>query len=143
MAAAGFRNIGLYIMAAVTIIFAAFFVGFALALLILAKLATWVLLSLGPFFIALALFAVTSRFFTGWVAQVASFALIPLFVYAFLGFFLSLIQQIVDDLARHADEGSLSWTYVAPFILFTLIGNARPHAGEHHRGRDRRRSDTP
>ena len=122
VAAAGFRNIGLYIMAAVTIIFAAFFVGFALALLILAKLATWVLLSLGPFFIALALFAVTSRFFTGWIAQVSSFALIPLFVYAFLGFFLSLIQQIVDDLARHADEGSLSWTYVAPFILLTLIG---------------------
>jgi len=122
VAAAGFRNIGLYIMAAVTIIFAAFFVGFALALLILAKLATWVLLAVGPFFIALALFAVTSRFFTGWAAQVASFALIPLFVYAFLGFFLSLIQQIVDDLARHADEGSLSWTYVAPFILLTLIG---------------------
>lgn len=122
VAAAGFRNIGLYIMAAVTIIFAAFFVGFALALLILAKLATWVLLALGPFFIALALFAITSRFFTGWIAQVASFALIPLFVYAFLGFFLSLIQQIVDDLARHADQGSLSWTYVAPFILLTLIG---------------------
>lgn len=122
VAAAGFRNIGLYIMAAVTIIFAAFFVGFALALLILAKLATWVLLSLGPFFIALALFAMTSRFFTGWIAQVSSFALIPLFVYAFLGFFLSLIQQIVDDLARHADDGSLSWTYIAPFILLTLIG---------------------
>lgn len=61
---------------------------FALALIVLSKLALAILMSVGPFFILTLMFQKTRGFFEGWLKAVVNYALVPLFVYALLALFL-------------------------------------------------------
>ncbi len=73
-------------------------IGFAIFLIVLSKLFMWLLLALAPVFIILLLFGVTSRFFSGWLSAIAQYFVVQVLVYAFLAFYVSLIQQSIDAL---------------------------------------------
>lgn len=119
---AGITNWGPYIFAAVFYVVMAILIGFALFLIILSKLFMWLLLALAPLFILLLLFPVTSRFFSGWLGALAQYFLVQVLVYAFLAFYISLIQQSISALTGVANSTTATWATIGPVVLLAIIG---------------------
>lgn len=119
---AGITNWGPYIFAAVFYVVMALLIGFALFLIILSKLFMWLLLALAPVFIILLLFGVTSRYFSGWLGALVQYFLVQVLVYAFLAFYVSLVQQSIDALNGVASSKSVSWGTIGPVVLLAIIG---------------------
>ncbi|HEV7325581.1 MAG TPA: type IV secretion system protein [Bosea sp. (in: a-proteobacteria)] len=119
---AGITNWGPYIFAAIFYLVMAVLIGFALFLIMLSKLFMWLLLALAPIFIILLLFGATSRFFSGWLSAVAQYFVVQVLVYAFLAFYVSLIQQSIDALSGVAGSKSATWATIGPVVLLAIIG---------------------
>ncbi|MGO4283196.1 type IV secretion system protein [Bosea sp. TAB14] len=119
---AGITNWGPYIFAAVFYVAMAILIGFAIFLIILSKMFMWLLLALAPLFIILLLFGVTSRFFSGWLGAIAQYFVVQVLVYAFLAFYVSLIQQSIDALNGVAGSKSATWATIGPVVLLAIIG---------------------
>ncbi|RXT43395.1 conjugal transfer protein TrbL [Bosea sp. Tri-44] len=119
---AGITNWGPYIFAAVFYVAMAILIGFAIFLIILSKMFMWLLLALAPVFIILLLFGVTSRFFSGWLGAIAQYFVVQILVYAFLAFYVSLIQQSIDALNGVAGSKSATWATIGPVVLLAIIG---------------------
>ena len=119
---AGLTNWGPYIFAAVFYVVMALLIGFAIFLIILSKLFMWLLLALAPVFIILLLFGVTSRFFSGWLSALVQYFVVQVLVYAFLAFYVSLIQQSIDALNGVANSKTASWATIGPVVLLAIIG---------------------
>jgi len=119
---AGITNWGPYIFAAVFYVVMALLIGFAIFLIILSKLFMWLLLALAPVFIILLLFGVTSRFFSGWLGALVQYFLVQVLVYAFLAFYVSLVQQSINALNGVASSKSASWATIGPVVLLAIIG---------------------
>jgi type IV secretion system protein VirB6 len=119
---AGITNWGPYIFAAVFYVVMAILIGFAIFLIVLSKLFMWLLLALAPVFIILLLFGVTSRFFSGWLSSIAQYFVVQVLVYAFLAFYVSLIQQSIDALNGVANSKSATWATIGPVVLLAIIG---------------------
>lgn len=119
---AGITNWGPYIFAAVFYVVMAVLIGFAIFLIVLSKMFMWLLLALAPLFIILLLFGVTSRFFSGWLGSLAQYFLVQVLVYAFLAFYISLIQQSIDTLNGVANSKSATWATIGPVVLLAIIG---------------------
>lgn len=79
-------GLALFIQALIVWLLTLILVGYAAALILLAKIALSVVLGVGPLFIALLLFEPTRNFFTGWLAQ----ALNSLFTYVIAVAFVAL-----------------------------------------------------
>lgn len=119
---AGITNWGPYIFAAIFYLVMAVLIGFALFLIMLSKLFMWLLLALAPIFIILLLFGATSRFFSGWLSAVAQYFVVQVLVYAFLAFYVSLIQQSIDALNGVSGSKSATWATIGPVVLLAIIG---------------------
>lgn len=119
---AGITNWGPYIFAAIFYVVMAVLIGFALFLIMLSKLFMWLLLALAPIFIILLLFGATSRFFSGWLSAVAQYFVVQVLVYAFLAFYVSLIQQSIDALNGVTGSKSATWATIGPVVLLAIIG---------------------
>lgn len=119
---AGITNWGPYIFAAVFYVVMALLIGFAIFLIVLSKMFMWLLLALAPVFIILLLFGVTSRFFSGWLGSIAQYFVVQVLVYAFLAFYVSLIQQSIDTLNGVANSKSATWATIGPVVLLAIIG---------------------
>lgn len=119
---AGITNWGPYIFAAVFYVVMAILIGFAIFLIVLSKMFMWLLLALAPLFIILLMFGVTSRFFSGWMSSLAQYFLVQVLVYAFLAFYVSLIQQSIDTLNGVANSKSATWATIGPVVLLAIIG---------------------
>ena len=122
VSAGGITGIGLAILSYVILIIAILFIAFAAFLIVFGKIALFVLLSLAPLFISMALFRFTSHLFNGWMRSCAQYALIPVIVYAFLGFFLVLIQTTITNIQATVVNSTTALTVISPFLLMCLIG---------------------
>ncbi|MFN5718336.1 MAG: type IV secretion system protein [Bradyrhizobium sp.] len=119
---AGITNWGPYIFAAVFYVVMALLIGFAIFLIILSKMFMWLLLALAPVFIILLLFGATTRFFGGWMSALVQYFVVQVLVYAFLAFYVSLIQQSIDTLNGVANSKSATWATIGPVVLMAIIG---------------------
>lgn len=90
-------------------------------LIILAKLAVAVLLGLAPFFIVLYLFDATRPVFEGWLRQLISFALIPVFLYGLLALLISIMQKMSDQMLAATAAEVWSITHVGPYALVMVV----------------------
>ncbi|MEM7282682.1 MAG: type IV secretion system protein [Pseudomonadota bacterium] len=113
----GLTNVGPIFLAGVVWLVTLLTVGYVTFLLMLAKLSVAVLLSVAPFFILLYLFDSTRRIFEGWLRQLLSFALIPIFTYALLLLIVSILDQASLPLITAANAGTASLTQIAPYAL--------------------------
>lgn len=116
-----FSSIGLALVAVVLLVATLVFLAIACSLVLLGKLALFVVLGLAPFFISMALFEASSFLFNGWMREAIKHALVPVVVYGMLGFFLKLGQNAINNAATITDFTS-AMTVVAPFVLLMLIG---------------------
>ena len=102
-------------------------VGYALFLLVMAKLALAVLLGLAPFFFMLLLFQTTRDFFTQYLRQVFNFAMIPVLTSAILSLSLGVvadaIHRLQTTLAAGTGHGGPECVYVLLcfLVLFMLL----------------------
>jgi type IV secretion system protein VirB6 len=119
--AGGLTGIGLAILSYVILIIAILFIAFAAFLIVFGKIALFVLLSLAPLFICMALFQITSHLFNGWMRSCAQYALIPVVVYAFLGFFLVLIQTTITNIQSASVNSTTALTVISPFLLSQIL----------------------
>ena len=117
----GMFGLTLMIFSYVVIAFAAVFVAFAAGVLILCKMALFVLLAIGPVFIVALLFPASSYLFDGWMRAYVQFTVAQMLVFGFLGFFLILIQTTANDVQASTTK-SAALTTVAPFLLMCVIG---------------------
>ena len=90
-------------------------------LLMLAKLAVAVLLSLAPFFIVLYIFDATRPVFEGWLRQLISFALIPVFLYGLLALLLSMMNTMSQEMLEATANGVWGITHVGPYALVMVV----------------------
>lgn len=121
-AGGGFTNIGPTLLSYVVLLVAAIFVAIAAFLIIMGKIALFVLLGLAPVFIGCALFQISAPFFDGWMKSCAQYAIIPLIVYGLLGFYIVLLDTVVSDMSAAVATGEPTLSVIAPFILMCVIG---------------------
>ena len=117
----GFSVVGLAILGLVLILLAVVFVSVGITLVLIGKVALFVLLGMAPFFISMALFGFTSSLFTGWMRTCAQYAIVPLIVYGILGFLLTIMNAAITNLAGITDLSS-GMTLFAPFMILCVVG---------------------
>lgn len=119
--AGGLTNILPYIfgvlVGAVTILV----VGYVAFLLVLAKLAVAILLSVAPFFIVLYLFEGTRPIFEGWLRQTISYALIPIITYALMLLILNIVELAIQPLFAASGAELESLVQIAPFVVVMAV----------------------
>ncbi len=90
-------------------------------LVMLAKLAVAVLLGVAPFFILLYLFESTKTIFEGWLRQLISFALIPIFLYGLLALVINIVRTMSDQMVDATANEVWGITHVGPYALVMLV----------------------
>jgi len=118
---AGWNHWGLYIYAFAVWFCALGFISYAMMLIILAKLAVALLLSVGPIFILLLIFTDTKALFEGWLKTLLNYAIIPIFVYALLALLLALAESPLRYLEKNSGIDSNLLTTVGPFLMIAVI----------------------
>jgi type IV secretion system protein VirB6 len=109
------------LLAIVDIIAVVIFVAVAITLVMIGKIALFVLLGLGPLFIAMALFDFSSTLFTGWLRTCAQYAIVPVIVYGILSFILTVMNAAVTNVTGVTDFSS-GLTLLAPFLILCIVG---------------------
>lgn len=98
------------------------FIGLALSLLLLSKVATWFLVGLAPVFIACMLFERTRGIGWTWFEQLVVYALLPVFLYTVCAILISVIEPDLTNVIDIATSRRLTLTDVAGFILLCMAG---------------------
>jgi len=86
----------------------------ATRIFILALIARNLLYTLGPLFVIFLLFNSTRSLFVGWLENITSFTLQPIFLFAYVGIFLSLVVGFIEN----AIFPSVSVGATAPYICY-------------------------
>ena len=121
-AAGGTFGVALMFAGLLVLVLTGLFIVEAMFMVVMGKLALFVLLGLAPIFIALALFNVSSMLFTGWIRSCLTFSIVPLLTYGFLGFFEGLITGQMSSLNAAASGQTVSVGTVAPFVALCAMG---------------------
>ncbi|WGG61735.1 type IV secretion system protein [Brucella intermedia] len=98
------------------------FIGLALSMLLVAKIATWILIGTAPVFIACILFEQSRGVAWAWFQQLVLYALLPLFVYVICAFLITAIYPEVQHVLDAADQRKINLTDVRGFLLLCAAG---------------------
>lgn len=92
---------------------------FAFGFLLISKLATALILGVGPIFIALFLFGGTRGLFEGWLRALVGFAMVPMFLLTSLAMLLAMIDGTVATVQAEAAAGDLTWDNLVLLLVIT------------------------
>jgi type IV secretion system protein VirB6 len=120
--AGGTFGVGLMILGLIVDILVALFVVEAMFMVVMGKLALYVLLGLAPIFIAMALFRFSFSLFNGWMRSCLTYAVVPLLTYGFIGFFTGLISAQQTTLNAAVSGNTVSMVNIAPFVIMCVLG---------------------
>ena len=98
------------------------FAGLSLAVIILAKMITWVLVAVAPVFIACFLFGISRPLARGWASQVLLYSIMPLFTYVVIAIVIAMILPTLDTLNEQAQTMQISWAQVGSFCIAACAG---------------------
>jgi type IV secretion system protein VirB6 len=121
------------------------FTALSLGVIAVSKVGLMVLLGLGPFFVAMALFEFSESLARGWAMQCVAFMVVQIFLFGVLGFEMTLMSTVTEQLnAAFQDNtgpnfcaglGAECWQppppapdtgsnmqVIAPFVLMMLVG---------------------
>lgn len=93
-------------------------VGYALALIILSKVAMACVLAIGPIFIMFLMFDMTRQMFSSWLQQLFNFGFISILTYTVMAFFLKLIQISLAYIPNQDPQIE----HTVPIVLVGLAG---------------------
>lgn len=127
--AAGWTKFGPIIFGAFVLVIAYFLVGVALMLLMISKVALWILIGSAPLFIACYLFSFSKSLTDGWISQVLAYAIMPIFTYGACAIIISVMRtgfsQTDYSSLKLEELSSLGATFIliavaGLYILFTI-----------------------
>ena len=113
--------LSLGLLAIIDIVAVVIFVAVAITLVMIGKVALFVLLGLAPLFIAMALFEFSSTLFTGWLRTCVQYAIVPVIVYGILSFLLTIMNAAIANVAGITDMSS-GLTLLGPFLILCVVG---------------------
>ncbi|CAM4441046.1 MAG: Type IV secretion system protein VirB6 [Legionellaceae bacterium] len=109
-------DIGMYLIGFIIYLLTIAVTAYTCFLIILAKIALSLIISLGPIFILTLLFQPTANFFNAWVQQLANYFLLILLVIITNIFFLHLFIE-----AANVITNSAQWDVIFPFLIIGAI----------------------
>jgi type IV secretion system protein VirB6 len=125
-------NMGDYVMGAVVWALIGLLCVYAMFLIALSSVALSVLLALGPLFIATLFFAGTRRFFSAWISQLATYALITILTIMIAGLMLQVVQTYATQTAALGPNmltvDALHMLLIA-VLVFLILRQVMPIAG--------------
>ncbi len=117
-------EVGYYLAAAIVYLLMGSVCVYALFLMALARVALALLLAVGPLFIVLLLFESTRRFFEGWLAQLANYALVGVLAVLMASMMLTVVEAYAVQTAARGDAiltvDALDMLLVAGLVLLLL-----------------------
>jgi type IV secretion system protein VirB6 len=130
--AASWLSVGDYLMGAVVWVLIGLLCVYAMFLIALSNVALSILLALGPLFIVMLLFAGTRRFFSAWISQLATYALITLLTIMVAALMLQIVQKYAMQTAALGPNmltvDALNMLLVA-VLVFLILRQVMPIAG--------------
>ena len=93
----------------------------AAVILMVSKLGVGILLAVGPFFLILRLLDLGKGLFEGWLRQLLTFALIPVFVYSLIALNFEILNRSHIQLTAAVSAGTLTFTAVVPYLLVASV----------------------
>lgn len=118
-------NFGFYIAAVVVWLFVGMLCVYAMFLIALSSIALAVLLALGPLFIATLFFESTRRFFSAWIAQLVTYALITILTVMVAALLLQIVRSYATQtLARGTvmqTVDALNMVLICALVFLILI----------------------
>ena len=121
-AAGGLTGVGLMILSYIVLFLIGLFLVFAAFLIILGKLAMFVLLALAPLFISMALFGFSSHLFDGWIKTTVQYAILPIIVYGFLAFYILIMQKAISTLGNMPSGTDPDMGLLGTVVIMAGIG---------------------
>lgn len=117
--AGSFSGWGLVILGYIILFVTGLMLVIASGLIILTKIALYLLLALAPIYISMALFQMTSSMFTGWMTLLFQTGLVlPSIVYGILGVMIKVDQTFLLDLEAGSASGATpNMDLIGPFLL--------------------------
>jgi Type IV secretory pathway, VirB6 components len=102
------------------------FLAIAAGLIIAAKILMAITLALAPLFITCGLFGFTTRYMDGWINVVVTYMVALVLVYAFLGFYISILETVINFAKPSEGSGDSGLTIklqqITPFMLVSFVG---------------------
>ena len=98
----------------------------AAVLLMVSKLGVGILLAVGPFFLILRLFDLGKGLFEGWLRQLLTFALIPVFVYSLIALNFGILESAHAQLTAASPAATppgpgVTWTEAIPYVFVAIV----------------------
>jgi type IV secretion system protein VirB6 len=119
---AGYLSWGPYIQTGMFLIGVVIFLVIAIGAIMFCKAFIWIALALAPIIIPMALFTYTVRVTMGWITVLLYFFFFQVVVYAYLGFYLSIIDTYSVGIQSTIDQAEVTWGTILPFVLMAYGG---------------------
>ena len=119
---ATFYDITLHILSGLLLLTGLVLAVLAAVLLMVSKLGVGILLAVAPFFLLLRLLDLGKGLFEGWLRQLLTFALIPIFVYSLIALNFGILTTAHTELsAAAATAAGVTFTVAIPYLLVALV----------------------
>jgi len=118
----GIRSLGAFMVAGILAVGTIIFVVGGFIVTGAGKLFAYVLLGIGPIFIATLVFDWTRNWFMGWLNTLFNTMCILIVGYAILGFMMGLSWATIEELQASSEDFSLSLLQAAQFLFIGVIG---------------------
>lgn len=106
--AGGATELGMYIIAIGVWLFGMFLTGIVGGLIVLSKIATAVLLALGPLYISFLLFDSTKNWFVSWISALAQYGLVAALAVGVNALVLSMFSDAATDIAARGGSAEIA-----------------------------------
>ena len=119
---AAWSEIGSHVLSGILLLTGLVLAILAAVLLMVSKLGVGILLAVGPFFLILRLFDLGKGLFEGWLRQLLTFALIPIFVYSLIALNFDILTAAHTQLtAAAASATGVTFTSAIPYLLVAMV----------------------
>ena len=119
---ASWSDIGSHILSGILLLTGLILAVLAAVLLMVSKLGVGILLAVTPFFLGLRLFDFGKGLFEGWLRQLLTFALIPVFVYSLIALNFNILTAAHTQLtAASATATGVTFTTAIPYLLVAIV----------------------
>ena len=118
---ASFYDISLQFVSAMLLLTGLVLAVLAAVILMVSKLGVGILLATGPFFVLLRLLDVGKGLFEGWLRQLLTFSLIPVFVYSLIALNFQILERSRVQLNAAVAADELAFTAMVPYLLVCIV----------------------
>ena len=119
---ASWSDIGSHVLSGLLLLTGLVLAILAAVLLMVSKLGVGILLAVAPFFLTLRLLDVGKGLFEGWLRQLLTFALVPIFVYSLIALNFGILTTAHTQLTlAAASAAGVTFTTAVPYVLVAVV----------------------